>query len=168
MGLPATLTRPAHDIARRLVARGETLAVCESSAGGLISASLLSYPGASKFFLGGTVIYTPQGSKAQLGSSPVPRPDPVRGASEPCARYLAAAVREQLGAAWAVSETGATGPSGNPYGDPPGHAWVAVASHDGSVAARNVLTGGDDREANMVAFAAAGLALLLAHLSACC
>ncbi len=168
MGIPSELTGPAHDIARRLVARGETLSVCESSAGGLISAALLSYPGASKFYVGGTVIYTPSGAKAQLGSSPVPRPDPVRGASEPWARYLAAAVREQLGTSWSVSETGATGPTGNPYGDPPGHTWVAVASHDGSVVARNILTGDDDREANMVAFAAAGLNLLLASLSGCC
>ena len=168
MGIPSELTGPAHDIAKRLVARGETLSVCESSAGGLISAALLSYPGASKFYVGGTVIYTPSGVKAQLGSSPVPRPDPVRGASEPWARYLAAAVREQLGTSWSVSETGATGPTANPYGDPPGHTWVAVASHDGSVVARNILTGDDNREANMVAFAAAGLNLLLASLSGCC
>jgi nicotinamide-nucleotide amidase len=168
MGIPSELTGPAHDIAKRLVARGETLSVCESSAGGLISAALLSYPGASKFYIGGTVIYTPSGVKAQLGSSPVPRPDPVRGASEPWARYLAAAVREQLGTSWSVSETGATGPTGNPYGDPPGHTWVAVASHDGSIVTRNILTGDDDREANMVAFAAAGLNLLLASLSGCC
>ena len=92
----------------------------------------------------------------------------MRGASEPWARYLAAAVREQLGTSWSVSETGATGPTGNPYGDPPGHTWVAVASHDGSVVARNILTGDDDREANMVAFAVAGLNLLLASLSGCC
>lgn len=168
MGIPSELTGPAHDVARRLIGRGETLSVCESSAGGLISAALLSFPGASKFYVGGTVIYTPDGSKAQLASSPVPRPDPVRGASEPWARYLAAAVREQLGTSWSVSETGATGPAGNPYGDPPGHVWVAVASHDGSVVARNLLTGNDDREANMVAFAAAGLNLLLASLSGCC
>lgn len=168
MGIPSELTGPAHDIARRLVARGETLSVCESSSGGLISAALLSYPGASRFYVGGTVIYTPSGVKAQLASSTVPRPDPVRGASEPWARYLAAAVREQLGTSWSVSETGATGPTGNPYGDPPGHTWVAVASHDGSVVARNILTGDDDREANMVAFAAAGLNLLLASLSGCC
>ena len=79
MGIPSELTGPAHDIAKRLVARGETLSVCESSAGGLISAALLSYPGASKFYVGGTVIYTPSGVKAQLGSSPVPAARPGAG-----------------------------------------------------------------------------------------
>lgn len=165
MVLPAELTEPAHAVARLLIDRGESLTVCESSAGGLISASLLSFPGASAFYLGGTIIYTPAGSKAQLAGSPIARPETVRGASEPFARYLAAAARGLLGATWSVSETGVTGPAGNPYGDPPGHAWVAVAA-DGGVEAEHVLTGSPDREANMAAFAAAGLGLLRRRLSA--
>jgi len=66
---------------------------------------------------------------------------------------------------WGLAETGATGPSGNPYGDPAGHAWVAVRRPDGTIVARNVLTGDSDRSANMSAFTAAGLELLLAELS---
>ena len=38
--------------------RKQTVAVAESSAGGLISATLLAVPGASAYFLGGGVIYT--------------------------------------------------------------------------------------------------------------
>lgn len=163
MGIPTRLTEPAHAVAALLVERGETLAVCESSAGGLISAALLSYPGASRFYRGGTVIYTLAGATVQLAGSSVARPEPLRGACEPFARYLATAAADLLDADWAISETGATGPRGNSYGDPAGHAWVAVAGP--SSATEHVLTGAADREQNMIAFAAAALDLLQRILS---
>jgi len=47
----------AEQVAARLVERPQTIAVAESSTGGLISASLLAVPGASAYFLGGGVIY---------------------------------------------------------------------------------------------------------------
>lgn len=158
MTMPAQLTEPAHAVAVALIERGETLTVCESSAGGLISAALLSYPGASRCYRGGTVIYTLAGATAQLAGSSVPRPDPLRGACEPFARYLAAAAADLLDADWALAETGATGPSGNSYGDPAGHAWVAVTGP--ASATEHVLTGSSDRQHNMFAFAAAALHLL--------
>ena len=37
---------------------GSTAAVAESATGGLISASLLSVPGASSYFLAGATVYT--------------------------------------------------------------------------------------------------------------
>ncbi|MGE3287083.1 MAG: CinA family protein [Pseudonocardia sp.] len=156
MHLPARLLDPAHAAAAVLVERGETLAVAESSAGGLISAALLSFPGASRFYRGGFVVYTLDGARAQLARATTPAPQPLRGACEPFVRYLAAAAAELLGADRAVAETGATGPSANPYGDPPGHAWVAVIPGP----AEHVLTGNGDRDANMVEFAARALELL--------
>ena len=164
MSLAPELTQPAHAIAAALLRRGETVAVAESSAGGLISAALLTVPGASGFYLGGTIIYTVEAARALL-SGVVERPAGARGASEPFARYLASAVADKLGATWAVSETGATGPAGNRYGDPPGHAWVAVAGPNGVGATAHVLTGSDNREHNMGAFAVAALDLLVATLS---
>ena len=87
----------------------------------------------------------------------VERPPKLRGASEPWVMHLANAARTHVGATWGIGEGGASGPSGNPYGDPAGHAWVGVSGPvDGS---RHVLTGDDDRAANMVAFAIAGLDL---------
>src|SRR5688572_4413847 len=53
-----TLIPLAEKIAARLQQRGETIAVSESSTGGLISAALLAVPGASAYFLGGAVVYT--------------------------------------------------------------------------------------------------------------
>jgi nicotinamide-nucleotide amidase len=136
--------------------RGETVATAEGSCGGLISTALLAVPGASAYFLGGSVIYTKQALDGLL-TGKVERPPKLRGASEPWAMHLAEAARTHIGATWGIGEGGATGPSGNPYGDPAGHAWVGVS---GPVdASRHVLTGDDDRAANMVAFAIAGLEL---------
>ncbi len=160
------LSESAHAIARLLAEREETLAVAESSAGGLISASLLSVPGASAFYLGGAVIYTKAASKVLLGGA-IEMPPTIRGASEPLARYHAQAIAARLGASWGLAETGATGPAGNRYGDPAGHAWVAVSGGAGQGPdSLHVLTGSDDREANMVAFAAAALGLLQRSLTA--
>ncbi|HEX4108896.1 MAG TPA: CinA family protein [Solirubrobacteraceae bacterium] len=151
----------ATPIAERLFARREKITVTESSAGGLISAALLAIPGASRYYLGGTIIYSLEGIAAQIGEIP---PD-TRSSSEPFARFLARTSRAKLGADWAVAETGASGPSGNRYGDPSGHAWLAVAGPGELLLTEHVLTGSDDREANMAAFAAAALALLGRALS---
>jgi len=155
--LPAALTDPATAIAERLKERGETIAIAESASGGLISAALLAMPGASAYYAGGVVIYTLVGASATL-SPDDPLPDDTRGASEPFATWLATKAAARLAAHWSVGETGAAGPSGNRYGDPAGHAWVAVKGPDGQVRTRNVLTGLDDRARNMELFAAAGLA----------
>jgi PncC family amidohydrolase len=162
--LPTALTEPAAAIADRLKARGQTLAVAESSAGGLVCAALVAVPGASAYFRGGVVIYTLEGAK-ELLSGVVPPAAGVRGASEPFAAWLACSAATKLAADWGFGETGAAGPSGNPYGDPAGYAWLAVRSPNGEVRTRPVLTGRDDRGQNMESFAALGLALLLEALS---
>jgi nicotinamide-nucleotide amidase len=143
--------------------RKQTLAIAESSAGGLINAALLAVPGASAYYLGGGIIYTPAGRQALLGIRKEELTG-MRSASEPFAQLLAERVRRNLGATWGLAETGAAGPAGNRYGDAPGHACIAVA---GPVPAVITLeTGSDDREANMWAFAKRAIALLQACLVA--
>jgi len=161
--LSDALRAPAGSVAERLAARGETVAVAESSAGGLVSAALLSVPGASAYFRGGVVVYTLAGAKAVLRDAAGLDPG-ERGATERFARYLAASAAALHGADWGVGETGAAGPSGNRYGDPAGHAWVAVAAPGGGVSAEHVLTGEGDRVANMHAFAERALRALDAAL----
>ncbi|MCU1394981.1 MAG: hypothetical protein JWM34_3409 [Ilumatobacteraceae bacterium] len=163
------LSSSARRIGALLRERGETVGVAEGSAGGLISAALLSVPGASAYFLGGAVIYTGRASKAWM-SGAVEVPQGMRGATVEFATYLARSVAVKLGATWGLGEAGAAGPA-NPYGDPAGHSWLAVAGPDGgpdggAVVARNVLTGLDDREANMDEFAIAALALFEQTLDA--
>jgi len=156
-----TLLTVAAELGERLRSRGETLAVGESSAGGLISAALLARPGASAFFLGGGVIYTGQARLALLGITPADM-EGMRAASEPYASLLARRVRERLGATWGLAETGASGPSGNRYGDAPGHSCLAIS---GPVElARTIATGSSDRLANMRIFASSALTFLAESL----
>jgi nicotinamide-nucleotide amidase len=152
-----TLLVMAAELGARLRSKGETLAVAESSAGGLIAAALLAQPGASAFFVGGAVVYTQQAREALLGITAADMSG-LRSASEPYALLLARRLRERLGVTWGLAETGAAGPSGNRYGDAPGHSCLAVAGPVERV--RTLETGAADRSANMHSFAAAALALL--------
>jgi nicotinamide-nucleotide amidase len=140
-----------------LKARGETIAIAESSAGGLIAASLLAVPGASAYFLGGAVVYTKQARLALLGIDAAAMAT-LRPSTEPYARLLAHTVRERFGATWGLGETGATGPTGNRYGDAAGHACLAIAG--AAERALTLETGSADRTANMREFTAAALRLL--------
>ena len=158
--IPGTSSRPAAAIAALLAARGETLAIAESSAGGLINAALVAVPGASAWYLGGAIIYTPKGREVLLELE-VPRG--TRSATEAFATLLARRVKEKLGATWGLGETGASGPTGNRYGDAPGHACIAVAGPVEAVI--TVETGSAEREANMWRFARRAVELLAACLS---
>lgn len=140
-----------------LKAGRETVAVAESSAGGLISAALLAVPGASAYFLGGGVVYTQAARRSLLGV-PDEAVAGIRASTEPYALLKARRVREMLGTTWGLAETGATGPTGNRYGDSAGHACLAVAGPVERVL--TLETGQADREANMWAFARAALELL--------
>jgi nicotinamide-nucleotide amidase len=144
-----------------LKARKETLAVVESSAGGLINAALVAVPGASAYYLGGAVVYTLVSRSALMGITAEDMRS-IRSASEPFARLLARRARDNLGATWGLSETGASGPSGNRYGDAPGHACFAVSGPVETVI--TLETGSADREANMWAFARRAIELLEACL----
>ena len=153
--LDVALTEPSGRIGALLRERGETVAVAEGSAGGLVSAALLSVPGASAYYLGGAVVYTAAAYRAWMHGA-VEAPPGMRGATEGFADHLARSAALRLEASWGLGEAGAAGPA-NPYGDPAGHCWVAVT---GAVdATRHVLTGLDERESNMVAFAVAVLEL---------
>jgi nicotinamide-nucleotide amidase len=163
--LAESLTEPAAEIAERLAERGETVAVAEASAGGLISAALVSIPGASAYFRGGVVFYTVGGVKRIFGDA-VDLDPGDRGACEPFARFLAVGTAARHQASWGLSETGASGPTGNRYGDPAGHTWIAVCKPNGEVDAAHLLTGDSDRVANMERFAAHALRSLAGALRA--
>jgi PncC family amidohydrolase len=152
------LIAQAEILAARLKARGETIAIAESSTGGLVSAALLAVPGASAYFLGGAVVYTAK-ARMQLMNLTRESVAGMRSASEPYAMLLARTARERFGATWGLSESGAAGPTGNPYGDAAGHTCLAVSGPIEQVF--TLETGETDRADNMRAFAAAALDLLL-------
>ncbi|MBI10693.1 MAG: damage-inducible protein [Rhodospirillaceae bacterium] len=152
----ANIETLALQVAKILQDRGETIAVAESSAGGLVSAALLAVPGASAYFLGGSVVYT-RPAKSALLAIPDAILDEHRSASEPHALALARAARDRLGADWGLAETGAAGPTGNRYGDDAGHTCVAIAGSTEVV--RTIETADSDRAINMDKFAEATLML---------
>jgi len=134
-----------------------TIAISESSSGGLISAALLAVPGASAYFRGGGVIYTREARRELLQLAD--RDVRVRGATEDYALIAAQAIRRQLDTTWALAESGAAGPAGSPYGPPAGYTCLAVTGPVDLV--RTVETGDNDRIANMRRFGVAALELLL-------
>ena len=152
----------AEKIAARLIERRETIAIAESSTGGLIAAALLAVPGASAYFVGGAVVYTKTARASLLGIGDAEMKG-LRPATEAYALLCAGRVREKHNATWGLGETGATGPSGNRYGDPAGHSCMAIAGPVERTA--TLQTGNADRRANMEAFAKRALELLLAALS---
>ena len=148
----------AHQVGERLKERKETIAIAESSSGGLLSAVLLSVPGASAYFLGGAVVYT---AKARVLLMDLPRESVagMRSASEPYAMLLARTARGRFSATWGLGESGAAGPTGNPYGDAAGHTCIALSGpleH-----AVTLETGETDRVSNMRAFTEAALKQVL-------
>jgi nicotinamide-nucleotide amidase len=147
----------AGKIGALLKQRKETIAIAESSSGGLIAAAMLSVPGASVYFIGGSVCYTRKAMREMLGVSEDAFAG-IRGLTEETALVLARSARERLSATWGIGEIGAAGPTGTRYGDPAGHSSIAVV---GPVErALIVETGNPDRVANMIAFAQAALKLL--------
>ena len=146
-----TLIPIATRIAARLVERGESVAVSESSAGGLISAAMLAVPKASVWYQGASITYTPNAARGLLGLNREDVPAGARSSSEPGALFTAEVIREKLRGTWGLCETGAAGPTGNYYGDAAGHTCVGIVGP--TQASFTLETGESDRVANMLAFA---------------
>jgi PncC family amidohydrolase len=153
----------AKAIAAKLIERRQTIAVAESSTGGLISAALLAVPGASAYFLGSAVVYT-RDARRTLMDIPDEAMKGIRSASEPYAKLLASRIRQRFSCDWALSETGATGPTGNRYGDAAGHSCMGIAGSSEPIA-MTLETGSADRLQNMQVFASTALNFFLQNLS---
>ncbi|MCZ6634034.1 MAG: CinA family protein [bacterium] len=147
----------AESVGALLKEKGQTVAVAESSAGGITCAALLAVPGASAYFKGGGAVYTGDSKKILMAVSDEAM-DEARASTETHALHLARAARDRVGADWGIGETGAAGPTGNRYGDVPGHSCIAVAGPVERVV--TVETRHANRGENMEAFARAALALL--------
>jgi len=156
------LVSVAAKIAAVLIERKQTIVIAESSTAGLISAALLAVPGASAYFLGGAVVYTRQARRLLL-DIPDAALEGMRPSTELYALLLARSARERFAATWGLAETGATGPTGNRYGDAAGHSCIAVAGI--AEQAMTLETGKSDRLENMHAFTAAALNMLLQAVS---
>lgn len=107
-------------VGSKLIDKGLTLAVAESLTGGLISARLVSVPGASRWLSGGVVTYASE-SKYKLLNVEI---GPVVTAE--AARAMAEGVRTLFGADVGLSTTGVAGPDST-EGLDPGTVFVGLA-----------------------------------------
>jgi len=148
----------AERIAAKLKARGETIGIAESSTAGLLSAALLAVPGASAYFMGGAVVYT-RTSRAELLRVTEADLVGITPSTEVYAMLFARKIKERLGTAWALGETGTAGPTGSRYGHNAGHSCVAVIGPSGERSI-TIETGKSDRIDNMRIFSIAALELL--------
>jgi nicotinamide-nucleotide amidase len=155
------LWRLGHEAGQRLKDRKQTIAIAESSSGGLLSAALLAVPGASAYFLGGAVVYTGR-ARRKLMAIEADAVEGMRSASEPYALLLARTAKARLRTDWGLSETGAAGPSGNPYGDEAGHTCIGISGPTERVL--TLETASPDRLANMQDFAMEALRALIIAL----
>ena len=152
------ILRLANLTADLLIESNQTIGIAESSSGGFISAHLLAIPGASKYFMGGSVIYTRVAQRNLLGVNDGEM-EGLRASTEQYASLNAKTIRELLGTTWGLSETGATGPTGNRYGDSAGHSCIGVSGPLSRT--KTVETGKEQREENMVSFTKASLGFLI-------
>ncbi|KAF2747002.1 hypothetical protein M011DRAFT_444800 [Sporormia fimetaria CBS 119925] len=156
---PEPLRDIVGEVAALLKERGETVSVAETVAGGLISSTLLSVPGASGYYQGGLTLYTLPSRLAYAGWTDAnlqnytgPTPEIVVGMAEH--------TRKTLGSTYCVSESGTAGPTGGKTRNrTPGYVALAVVWEGGKMT-REVETGSNDRKGNMVRFAEEGLRLL--------
>ena len=161
MAMTAQLT-PDDSVARTigelLIARGERVAVCETTAGGLISARLLSVPGASAWFDRGVVTYGGQ-SKQQLTGVDSDMLRTSGAVSVEAVQAMAEGLRALAGTAWAVAESGIAGPQTSRRSiKPAGSVAIAVVGPDHVSSADLVLPG--DRVEVMGGIADAVLSML--------
>ncbi|KAF1979668.1 putative competence/damage-inducible CinA family protein [Bimuria novae-zelandiae CBS 107.79] len=160
---PPELRDIVKEVAELLKERKETISVAETAAGGLISAALLSYPGASGYYKGGVTLYTLE-SRMAYGGWTKADVERYEGPTVGVVKGLAEHVRGMLGSSYTVSESGTAGPGGGVKGTAryrdPGFVALAVAGEKGTET-RELSTGlGGDREANMVKFAVEALKLV--------
>ena len=156
--------RPQPQLDARLAPLASCLLV-DQAAGGLISSSLLSWPGASKIYRGGLTLYTLE-SRAAFAGWTQQDTDAYRGPTPEIVAKLADNVRATLGATYCVCESGTAGPTGgNTRNRTPGYVALAVSGPNRTRSTETDTGCGTDREANMVAFAVEALKLVLGVLT---
>lgn len=144
-----------------LAARGETLALAESCTAGRLAAWIASVPGASRYLLEGSVVYSNE-AKERTAAVPHAMLEAHGAVSEPVARQLAEGIRARAGATWGIGVTGVAGPGGGTPEKPVGTVFIGVAGPGFSEVRRLKLSG--DRDRIQALSAAAALALLLEPL----
>ncbi|RMZ06891.1 hypothetical protein D0860_05337 [Hortaea werneckii] len=157
---PAEIRQILHEVTTLLKDRGETVSIAETAAGGLISSSILSTPGASQIYKGGLTLYTLPSRIAYAGWSQETIAN-YKGPTTEIVAGLAQHVRKDLESTYTIAESGTAGPTGGKTPNrTPGYVALAVDSERGTFT-KELSTGlGPDRVGNMLRFAVEALKLL--------
>jgi PncC family amidohydrolase len=157
---PTEIREILDEVTSLLKTRKESVSVAETAAGGLISSTLLSAPGASTYYSGGLTLYTLPSRVAYAGWTPEVI-QTYKGPTTDIVSGLARHVRRDLGSTYTVSESGTAGPTGGETPNrTPGYVALAVDCDKGTFV-RELNTGlGTDRVANMKRFCVEALKLL--------
>ena len=150
----------AHEAVAALKVRGLTVCTCESLTGGLICATLVDVPGASKVVRGGLITYQTD-TKTLLANVEAALIEKHGVVSAEVAAAMAVGARTRLQADIAVSATGMASP-GEPHEPPAGTVFVGIASDRGVRVMPLQLTG--SREEIRRATAEAAIRGILAEL----
>ena len=114
----------AEIVGRTLVERGLTLATSESLTGGQLGAAITAVPGASRYYLGGVVVYATE-QKARIGGVSADVLAKYGVVSEQTVVEMVMGVQELTGADYALAASGVAGPDPQ-EGHPPGEVWIAA------------------------------------------
>lgn len=160
---PPALQSLLTEITSHLISTTTTLSIAETAAGGLISSSLLSTPGASKFYKGGLTLYTLPSRICYAGWTEE-EIKAYRGPTPQICADIAGHVRKDLESTYTLCESGTAGPTGGSTPNRrPGYVALAVVCERGTYV-REIAAPeegkGEDRAGNMVMFAVEGLRLL--------
>lgn len=119
------------EIADRLLARGEWLAVAESCTGGLIAKSLTDLAGSSAWFERGVVSYSNRAKQELLGVA-LAVLEHHGAVSEATVLAMAGGMLAHAPVQWSLAVTGIAGPGGGSADKPVGTVWIACAQRGGS------------------------------------
>ena len=110
----------------------KTVATAESCTGGRIAESLISIPGASKYFKGGVVCYVDEIKERLLGVDPQVLEEQT-AVCEEVARQLVVGACKAMNTDFAISATGFAGPTGGTKDIPVGTIWLACGTPEKQV-----------------------------------
>ena len=157
---PSEVREILQQVTKLLKDRNETVSIAETAAGGLISSSILSTPGASGIYKGGLTLYTLPSRIAYAGWTQQTIEN-YRGPTTDIVSGLAKHVRKDLESTYTLAESGTAGPTGGQTPNrKPGYVALAVDCERGTFTKELNTELGTDRVANMLRFTVEALTLL--------
>ncbi|MFQ9287603.1 MAG: competence/damage-inducible protein A [Intestinibacter bartlettii] len=128
-------------VAKMLVENNLKIAVAESCTGGMVSASLINYPGISSVFMEGCVTYSNEAKMKSLGVKKETL-DVYGAVSDNCAKEMASGVAARYNTNVGIATTGIAGPGGGTDEKPVGLVYFGIYIN-GKVITKKYVFNGD-------------------------